>query len=214
MKKRLNRTQQTRFLLYLIYFLILGILLLVGKLKLNFAIILFLVVEIIFHKYKSWRNKRFYHASINIVDKMTGEEFEEFLELHFKKEGYKTHLTPKTGDYGADLVVKKGREKIVVQAKRWNQNVGVEAVQQAVASIKYYKAHRAMVITNSSFTENARNLAKANNVTLIDRKDILKLTENNENCPICNSRLQKKEGKYGYFYGCTNYPKCKYTKSL
>lgn len=214
MKKRLNRTQQTRFLLYLIYFLILGILLLVGKLKLNFAIILFLVVEIIFHKYKSWRNKRFYHASINIVDKMTGEEFEEFLELHFKKEGYKTRLTPKTGDYGADLVVKKGREKIVVQAKRWNQNVGVEAVQQAVASIKYYKAHRAMVITNSSFTENARNLAKANNVTLIDRKDILKLTENNENCPICNSRLQKKEGKYGYFYGCTNYPKCKYTKSL
>lgn len=214
MKKRLNRTQQTRFLLYLIYFLILGILLLVGKLKLNFAIILFLVVEIIFHKYKSWRNKRFYHASINIVDKMTGEEFEEFLELHFKKEGYKTNLTPKTGDYGADLVVKKGREKIVVQAKRWNQNVGVEAVQQAVASIKYYKAHRAMVITNSSFTENARNLAKANNVTLIDRKDILKLTEKNQSCPLCNSRLQKKEGKYGFFYGCTNYPKCKYTKSL
>ena len=214
MKKRLNRTQQTRFLLYLIYFLILGILLLVGKLKLNFAIILFLVVEIIFHKYKSWRNKRFYHASINIVDKMTGEEFEEFLEFHFKKEGYKTHLTPKTGDYGADLVVKKGREKIVVQAKRWNQNVGVEAVQQAVASIKYYKAHRAMVITNSSFTENARNLAKANNVTLIDRKDILKLTEKNQSCPLCNSRLQKKEGKYGFFYGCTNYPKCKYTKSL
>lgn len=214
MKKRLNRTQQTRFLLYLIYFLILGILLLVGKLKLNFAIILFLVVEIIFHKYKSWRNKRFYHASINIVDKMTGEEFEEFLELHFKKEGYKTYLTPKTGDYGADLVVKKGREKIVVQAKRWNQNVGVEAVQQAVASIKYYKAHRAMVITNSSFTENARNLAKANNVTLIDRKDILKLTEKNQSCPLCNSRLQKKEGKYGFFYGCTNYPKCKYTKSL
>ena len=214
MKKRLNRTQQTRFLLYLIYFLILGILLLVGKLKLNYSIILFLVVEIIFHKYKSWRNKGFYHASINIVDKMTGEEFEEFLELHFKKEGYKNHLTPKTSDYGADLVVKKGKEKIVVQAKRWNQNVGVEAVQQAVASIKYYKAHRAMVITNSSFTENARNLAKANNVTLIDRKDILKLTEKNENCPLCNSRLQKKEGKYGFFYGCTNYPKCKYTKSL
>ena len=107
MKKRLNRTQQTRFLLYLIYFLILGILLLVGKLKLNYSIILFLVVEIIFHKYKSWRNKRFYHASINIVDKMTGEEFEEFLELHFKKEGYKTHLTQKTSDYGADLVVRK-----------------------------------------------------------------------------------------------------------
>lgn len=214
MKKRFSKTQHTRILLYLIYFLILGILALIDTLKLNYAIILFLCVEIIFHRYKTWRNKRFYNANIGTIDKMSGEEFEEFLELHFKKEGFKAHLTPKTADYGADLVVKKGKEKIVVQAKRWNQNVGVEAIQQVVASIKYYKADRGMVITNSKFTENAINLAKANNVTLIDRTYILKLTEHNEKCPICNGKLQKREGKYGFFYGCINYPKCKYTKSL
>lgn len=214
MKKRLNKTQHTRLLLYFIYLLLLGILLSIGIFNLSYAIILFLVIEIIFYKYKTWRNKRFYYANISTVDKMTGEEFEEFLQLHFKKEGYKTHLTPKTGDYGADLVVKKGRERIVVQAKRWKQNVGVEAVQQAVASIKYYNAHRAMVITNNFFTENAKNLAKANKVTLIDRNDILRLTDNNQICPKCKNKLQKREGKYGLFYGCTNYPKCKYTKSI
>lgn len=29
-------------------------------------------------------------------------------------------------------------------------------------------------------------------------------------CPECKSPLNKREGKYGSFYGCTNYPKCKY----
>ena len=214
MKKRLNRIQHTRILLYVIYFLLLGILTLANNLKLSYVIILFIAVEIIFHKYKSWRNKRFYNANISTIDKMSGEEFEEFLELHFKKEKFKVHLTPKTGDYGADLVVKKNKEKIVIQAKRWNQNVGVEAIQQVVASIKYYNADRGMVITNSKFTENAINLAKANNITLIDRNYILKLAEPNEKCPLCNSKLQKREGKFGAFYGCVNYPKCKYTKSV
>lgn len=214
MKKRRNKVQNTRILLYTMYLLILGIVAMVDKATVNFAIILFLVIEVIFYRYKNWRVKRFINADISRIDKMTGEEFEEYLQVHFKKEGYKTYLTPKTGDYGADLVLKKGRDKIVVQAKRWNQAVGVEAVQQAVASIKYYKANKSMVVTNNYFTENAINLAKANDVILVDRKLLLELNSQDENCPVCNSQLQIKEGKYGHFYGCSNYPKCKYTKSV
>ena len=30
-------------------------------------------------------------------------------------------------------------------------------------------------------------------------------------CPKCGSDLVKRNGKYGEFYGCSNYPKCKYT---
>ena len=30
-------------------------------------------------------------------------------------------------------------------------------------------------------------------------------------CPKCNSELKLREGKYGKFYGCSNYPKCKFT---
>lgn len=31
-------------------------------------------------------------------------------------------------------------------------------------------------------------------------------------CPECGSRLVLREGKYGRFYGCSNYPKCTYTR--
>ncbi len=30
-------------------------------------------------------------------------------------------------------------------------------------------------------------------------------------CPKCNQPLQKKEGRYGNFWGCSGYPKCKFT---
>lgn len=32
-------------------------------------------------------------------------------------------------------------------------------------------------------------------------------------CPQCGGALVKREGPFGYFYGCTNYPSCKFTVS-
>jgi Zn-finger domain associated with topoisomerase type I len=31
-------------------------------------------------------------------------------------------------------------------------------------------------------------------------------------CPFCGGRLVLRNGKYGSFYGCANYPKCRFTK--
>lgn len=33
-------------------------------------------------------------------------------------------------------------------------------------------------------------------------------------CPKCGGKLLIRSGKYGKFYGCGNYPKCRYTKQL
>ncbi|MEI0557213.1 topoisomerase DNA-binding C4 zinc finger domain-containing protein [Brachyspira intermedia] len=30
-------------------------------------------------------------------------------------------------------------------------------------------------------------------------------------CPRCKGKLILREGKYGQFYGCSNYPNCKFT---
>ena len=50
--------------------------------------------------------------------------------------------------------------------------MGIAAVQEAVGSIAYYDADRAMVVTNSGFTQSARNLARQNDVELWGRYDI------------------------------------------
>lgn len=77
------------------------------------------------------------------------------------------------GDYGADLVLEKDGARAVVQAKRWSRNVGVKAVQEAVAAKPLYRCDYSMVVTNRYFTEQARRLAKANDVRLWNRDDLV-----------------------------------------
>ncbi len=34
------------------------------------------------------------------------------------------------------------------------------------------------------------------------------------NCPKCDGYLVERSGKFGTFLGCSNYPKCRYTKQV
>jgi HJR/Mrr/RecB family endonuclease/uncharacterized protein (DUF697 family) len=112
---------------------------------------------------------------VDRVDLMSGEQFEEFLAECFQRLGYDVKTTPKTNDFGADLILTKGVTKTVVQAKRYQGKVGNSAVQEVVAAIQYYGAQEAIVVTNSQFTTNARGLAKANNVQLWEREQLIDL---------------------------------------
>ena len=59
--------------------------------------------------------------------------------------------------------------KIVVQCKHYSKPVGVRAIQEVNAARKYYNASRAAVATNSTFTKQARALAKRCGVELWER---------------------------------------------
>ena len=119
------------------------------------------------------RKKKYLKSNIQSIDSMTGVEFEEYLKAHFEKKGYKVENTPASNDYGADLILIKGGVKTVVQVKRYKGKIGNSAIQEVVGAAGYYKADKCMVITNSFFTVNAENLAKANNVELWDRYKLI-----------------------------------------
>lgn len=149
------------------YFNEIKMILLAGAIVISVAVIIKAVSKIL------TRNK-YIAKRYSEVDKMNGEEFELFLKAHFEKQGYSVKTTPKTNDYGVDLVCSKGNSKMVIQAKRYNGKVGIGAVQQIVGGMKYYSCNIGVVATNSYFTSNAWELAKRSNVLLWDRN---KLTE-------------------------------------
>lgn len=122
----------------------------------------------------TYRLKRLKDAGMPEIDQMDGKEFEQYLEILFKKLGFKVKRTPYTGDFGGDLVLEKDSVKTVVQAKRYKKNVGNKAVQEVVAAKAYYKAQAALIVTNSNFTSAAMQLAKANNVELWGREKLVK----------------------------------------
>lgn len=43
-------------------------------------------------------------------------------------------------------------------------------------------------------------------------KKIVEIKTNGGVCPKCGGKLIMRDGKYGKFIGCSNFPKCRYTK--
>lgn len=110
-----------------------------------------------------------------VIDAMDGTTFEHFCAEILSADGYHVTHMGRPGDYGADLILADHSGRTVVQAKRYSGNVGVDAVQQAVAARGHYSANGAIVLTNSHFTTPARTLAQSNDVALWDRSALFSL---------------------------------------
>ncbi len=121
-------------------------------------------------KLKTPSNKSRY--TIDDIDLMSGQEFENLIAELFSKLGYKSEVTKATGDQGVDVIVEKNGNKIGIQAKCYSGTVGNSAIQEVVAGKKYYRLDKVMVITNSFFTDSAQKLAHANSVVLWDRNTL------------------------------------------
>ena len=183
------------------------------------------------HRYK----KRLCRMQLSQIDRLSGLDFEYYLYYLFKRHGIRTKITSYTHDFGADLILRYHGKKYVIQAKRWNDSVGIKAVQETIGAMSYYNAHYGAVITNSYFTKSAKELASASQVVLLGRYDLARMmdlstrelmdfvsrksiSDTSQNstysscCPYCGIPLVKRKGKYGSFYGCSNYPDCTFTK--
>jgi restriction system protein len=118
--------------------------------------------------------ERLSKAGIQDIDLMDGIEFEQYLEMLFKKLGIPSRRTQASSDFGADLIL-EGKERIVIQVKRYQTKVGIRAVQEINSARDYYRAEEAWVITNNFYTTPAIVLAESTNVKLIDRYGLVDL---------------------------------------
>lgn len=136
--------------------------------------VLGMAIPTIIKRYQKAAKKKIYlKSNIHNIDHMSGEDFERYLKAHFEKIGYRVSTTPASNDYGADLVLTKNNEKVIVQAKRYTGKIGNKAIQEATGALGFYGAGRGMVVTNSYFTSNAVKLAKANHIELWDRNTLI-----------------------------------------
>lgn len=53
------------------------------------------------------------------------------------------------------------------------------------------------------------------NLQIKTSETVVKEKNNNPGkCPLCNSDLKYKNGRYGFFIGCANFPKCNYSTNI
>jgi len=94
--------------------------------------------------------------------------FEKDIADIFIRHGWNARATKGSGDQGADVIAEsKAGLKIIVQCKLYSQPVGNKAVQEVYSALKYYSGDYAFVITNSTFTKSAKQLADSNQVMLL-----------------------------------------------
>ena len=119
---------------------------------------------------------------LELIDNMDGFAFEQYCANLFSLtdcfNGANIHLTRKSGDYGADIIIRCiDGLGVSIQCKRMSARIGVRSIQEVVTSKEYYRTSAAAVITNSQFTDAAKKLAKENGVVLFDRKYLIKLIQ-------------------------------------
>ncbi|HSX28439.1 MAG TPA: restriction endonuclease [Candidatus Saccharimonadales bacterium] len=108
------------------------------------------------------------------IDAMTGEEFEEYVAVLLRFQGYKIRMTPRSGDYGVDIVATKDRVRTAIQIKRYAKKLDQKPIREAVTgmAVRQYGCTKAMVVTNSTFTKAATFLAAESGCELVDREKL------------------------------------------
>jgi restriction system protein len=115
----------------------------------------------------------------NRFSRLKPREFEELIRELFIKMGYNASLTPYISDFGADIIAKKEMDVIVIQVKKYkpDHKVGRVDVQKVLGSTFKYKANKAILITTSSFTDEAREQARDAPIELWDYYTLIEKIE-------------------------------------
>jgi restriction system protein len=124
------------------------------------------------------------NAGMNIAA-MDWQEFEHLVrqvfEHIFATPGSEVHVTQASRDGGVDAIVfdpdpiKGG--KIVIQAKRYTNTVGVGAVRDLYGTLLNEGASKGILVTTSNYGPDARKFATGKPLTLIDGGNLLSLLD-------------------------------------
>ncbi len=164
-----------------------------------------------------------------ILSKLRGlkpKEFEDYISFLFSKLGFKTESLGGPYDGGIDVIAEKDGVKHFIQCKKFiTSQVSVGAVRDFYgALVDKLSNGKGYFITTNKFTLEAEKFAETKPIELIDGYGLMKyikmseidneeyFKKETEKCPKCGSDLVKREGKYGDFFGCSSFPKCRFTK--
>jgi restriction system protein len=124
-------------------------------------------------------------SELTNVAAISWEEFEylvrDIFEKEFSKNGGEVKITRASRDHGVDAVafdpdpIRGG--KIVIQAKRYTNVVGVSAVRDLYGTLINDGANRGILVTTSQYGPDSYDFAKDKPITLLDGGNLLTLLD-------------------------------------
>ncbi len=165
-------------------------------------------------------------------------DFERLIGEAFRRQGYTVEETGLGGaDGGIDLILRKNGRRVLVQCKKWKQQVGVSVVREMYGLLAHHGANEVRVATIGGYTPDAARFAQGKPITLIDGDTLLGMIRAAQagsvasprqrvepvigtsvyesttapECPRCGKAMvERTNGKTGVtFWGCSGYPACR-----
>lgn len=172
------------------------------------------------------------HWSLGLLQHIEWKRFEELVAAYFRETGYRAETVRCGADGGVDAKIYKGDALIsIVQCKSWTTRlVGVKPVRELLGVMAHQKVDSGIFFASGGFTSEAIAFAADNPLTLITGEEFLKTilalpeaaqqrllavaTEGDylaPSCPSCGTKMIKRDGSGGAFWGCLSFPRCRQT---
>ena len=172
--------------------------------------------------------------SIDLIRDLEWKRFEDVCQQFYETKGIRSETTALGPDGGIDIRLYQddsGQATAIVQCKAWGERfVGVKPVRELLGVMTHEKIGKAFFMTSGSYSDDAKAIAQANRITLIDGSMLLMMIQrlpaeerysllafatagdySTPTCPTCGVKMKAIEGKAGRpdFWGCRNYPRCR-----
>jgi len=161
-------------------------------------------------------------------------QFEKLVALIYRRLGY---IVSRRGganpDGGIDLVIEKDGQCSAVQCKQWKTwKVGVKPVREFLGALTDAGIHKGIFVTLSGYTGEAKQLAEKHGIAIVNETGLAKMLEvtgarfdpemlailkdTRKFCPKCEAEMVLRTAMRGVgagqkFWGCSAYPRCRFT---
>lgn len=126
----------------------------------------------------SLKNRKRTTVSMRDIDSMGGLEFETFVGELLKSIGYTgVQVTKSSGDQGVDVLAVKDGKKYAIQCKNYSSPLNNKPIQEVTTGKAIYGCDIGVVLTNSTFNQNAIEAATATGTLLWDRSDLQQMLD-------------------------------------
>ena len=161
-------------------------------------------------------------------------QFEQLVALVYRKQGYAvSRRGGANADGGIDLVIEKNGTRTAVQCKHWKTwHVGVKAVREFLGALSDAGIQRGLFITLEGCTGDAQQLADKHGIHVVNETDLARMLEvtdarfdpaaleilldTRKMCPKCERKMVLRTASNGSrtgnkFWGCSGFPRCRFT---
>lgn len=172
--------------------------------------------------------------SLELIRDLEWKRFEDVCQQFYEMKGIRSETTALGPDGGIDIRLYQddsAQATSIVQCKAWGERfVGVKPVRELLGVMTHEKIGKAFFMTSGSYSDEAKVVADANRITLIDGAMLLMMIQRlpaekreallrfatagdytTPTCPSCGVKMNVVVGTGGRpdFWGCRNYPRCR-----